>query len=187
MDFLKDLFEDKPLTLDDFQKRVEEKGLKLADLSSGKYVDQEKFKAEVGKVKNEYSTLKQKYESLAGAVDGDDGLKKQIESLQSEKTEFETKYSEAERKLNHMQNSQKVVKSGVSAEMADFVTYEVAKQANESVDFDTALKKFIDKNPQYVAEQKRVRTAPRLGGGESTGNNANSRMNEALLKASGRK
>ena len=42
MDFLKELFTE-PLSFEAFSKAVAEKGFKLADLSSGKYVDKDKL------------------------------------------------------------------------------------------------------------------------------------------------
>lgn len=46
MDLTK-IFDGKALTLDEFQKAVTERGMKIADLSTGKYVDKEKHEREL--------------------------------------------------------------------------------------------------------------------------------------------
>ena len=180
-DFLKDFFGDKGLTFDEFSGIVKEKGLNLADLSTGKYVSVDKFNAEVVKHKKQY-------EELAGAIDGDSGLKKQIETLKSEKSDFETKYKTTSSELNSLKNAQKIVASGVSGDMAGFVNFEVSKLVNDSLDFDTALKGYLTNNPQFLSKQEKVkvRTSPKADGGSAKTETVNTKMNEAFLKATGR-
>ena len=55
-EFLKELFGDGALKYDDFEKALGEKGLKLANLTEGKYVDKDKFI----KVENDFKALKKK-------------------------------------------------------------------------------------------------------------------------------
>jgi len=190
MDFLKDVFGDKPLTFDDFSKVVSEKGINIADLSTGGYVGKDKYSTDVNKFKTDYGTLKSKYDELAGQLDGDSGLKKQVETLTTERAEFENKFNEATSTLNSFKNSQSVLKNGVVSDMSDFVAFEVGKMTSETVDFDTALKGYLAKNPQFKADTKaRVRTSPNMSGEDGAGSktDVNSRMNNALLQASGRK
>jgi hypothetical protein len=190
MEFLKEVFGDKPITFDDFSKAVTDKGLNIADLSSGAYVGKDKFQAEVSKAKGEFTDLKKKYDELAGAVDGDAGLKKQLETIKTEKEEFEGKFNKTNGELTHYKNSQVVLKAGVLPEMSEFVTYEAQKLTNETIDFDTALKGYIAKNPQFKTTEgkTKVRTAPAMGGGDTDNNNStNAKMNTALLQAVGRK
>ena len=67
MEKLKEIFGETPLTYDDFIKAVTEKGIKLADLSEGAYVDKIKYEKAVSKSED----LKKSYEELAGKATGD--------------------------------------------------------------------------------------------------------------------
>jgi hypothetical protein len=84
MDFLKDLFGDKPLTFDEFTKALEaNKEIKLANLASGQYVDKAKFDSK-DKEHQESAAL------IAELKKGNAGN----ESLQKKITEYETKLAE---------------------------------------------------------------------------------------------
>lgn len=186
MDFLKEVFGDGSLKFEDFEKAVGEKGLKLANLTEGKYVDKDKYL----KAENDFKALKKTYDDLASAIDGDTGLKKQIETLKNEKADFESKYTSLNSELTNYKRGQAVLKAGVKADMSEYVSYEVGRMVNDNMDFDTALKGFLAKNPQYKAVESapKVRTsAPTGGDGGVHGNDVNTKMNQALLSATGRK
>ena len=55
---------------------------------------------------------------------------------------------------------------------------------NEETDFDTALKKFKNENPQYFGEVviKKVQTSPKLNNSNG-GINTNSIMNDVIRQA----
>jgi len=64
MDFLKDVFGDKTLTFAEFTQAVNEKKMKLVDLSAGGYISKEKFDAKMDELKAVQDALKQKDEAL---------------------------------------------------------------------------------------------------------------------------
>lgn len=64
MEFLKDIFGDKPLTFAEFTQAVTEKKIKLADLSGGAYVSKDKLDAKIEELKQVQETLKEKDAAL---------------------------------------------------------------------------------------------------------------------------
>ncbi len=187
MEFLKEAFGDAKIGYDDFVKVATEKGFNIADLSKGGYVGVEKHNTEVGKFKTQFETIKKQYDEQVKALDGDDGLKKQIEKLTGEKSDFEGKFNQTTSELSKLKNTQSVMKAGVVSDMADFVTYEVGKMTNDTLDFDTALKGYLSKNPQFKSENKvKVKTTPNLEGKNEDEKGLNQKMNQAFLKAAGR-
>ena len=57
MEFLRELFSE-PLSFEAFSKAVQEKGIKLADLSTGKYADIDKLNKANGDLKTANETIK---------------------------------------------------------------------------------------------------------------------------------
>lgn len=60
MEFLKELFGEKPLTFDEFTDKVNQKGLKLFDLSAGGYMSMEKHRGIVEGLKEQLNTANEK-------------------------------------------------------------------------------------------------------------------------------
>lgn len=82
MEFLKELFTE-PLSYEGFEKAVNAKGFKLADLSGGEYVSKDKF----DKANNE---LKEVKETLTTVTTELDGLKANNASAEEWKQKYET-------------------------------------------------------------------------------------------------
>lgn len=102
MDFLKGLFTE-PLSFEAFQKAVNEKGIKLADLSTGNYVDKDKFqkvndslkeaKDTITKLTNEAEELKTKGADAEAWRDKFEKLQKDIKE-KDEQAEADRKAKE---------------------------------------------------------------------------------------------
>lgn len=90
MEFLRELFSE-PLSFEAFQKAVQEKGIKLADLSSGKYVDQDKFL----KATSDLKTAKETIGTLTGELQN---LKDSNASAEDWKKKFEDLTADIEAK-----------------------------------------------------------------------------------------
>ncbi len=98
MEFLKELFGEKPLTFDEFTDKVNQKGLKLFDLSAGGYMSMEKHRGIVEGLKEQLNTANEKltdydpewkqkskaaeeaYQAQLAQRDQKDWLEKQMES-----------------------------------------------------------------------------------------------------------
>ena len=90
MEFLRELFSE-PLSFEAFSKAVQEKGIKLADLSSGKYVDQDKFL----KATSDLKTAKETIGTLTGELQN---LKDSNASAEDWKKKFEDLTADIEAK-----------------------------------------------------------------------------------------
>lgn len=81
MEFLKELFAE-PLSFEAFQKAVQEKGIKLADLSTGKYADVDKLTKATNDLKTANETIKKMTDEI-------DTLKANNASAEEWKSKFE--------------------------------------------------------------------------------------------------
>lgn len=96
MEFLKDLFTNGALTFEQFSKAVNEKGIKLADLSRGQYVDKQKFENKVEEAKNIQTQLDTANETIKGFADKETTLKEVREKAakyDEDKQVWEEKYT----------------------------------------------------------------------------------------------
>lgn len=97
MDFLKELFGDAALTFEQLQAKVAEKGLKLADLSTGNYVDKKKYDDAVETRDTQITELKGQITTRDKDLSA---LKKQVESGDADS---QTKLTELTEKLTKLQ------------------------------------------------------------------------------------
>ena len=185
-DELKELFGENALSYDDFTKAVEEKGMKLANLSAGGYVAKSKYDDDVKKAKN--LDYKKKYEDLEASIQGDDGINAKLKNITTERDDYKSKYEELNSKYSMLDATTKVVNTGIKPEFAKFVASEVLGQVTDTLDFDTALKAYKAKNPQFNSEttvvRKKVGSSLGLDGkGTNNQNETNQIMNDLIRSA----
>ncbi len=102
---------------------------------------------------------------------------------------LEKERDEARNELNAYRQKEKLKKSGVEPQYADFVLYEVSKKVTDKVDFDAALKAYMKENPQYSGGGYRIvqqRRAAVQGTAGNTGNETNDYVNSMIRKAARR-
>ena len=81
MEFLKELFGDQPLTYDQLAEKVTKQGMKLADLSTGRYVGKDKYDA----LSAEKSSLNQRLTEANAKLEGyDPDWKSKAQQAQSQ-------------------------------------------------------------------------------------------------------
>ena len=178
---LKELFGENSLSYDDFSKAIEEKGMKLANLSSGGYIAKSKYDDDVKKAKN--LDYKKKYEDLEASIQGDDGINAKLKNITTERDDYKSKYEDLNSKYSILEATNKVTSAGIKPEFAKFVASEVLGQVSDTLDFDTALKAYKAKNPQYNSETtiKKVGSSLNLSGKEQNNQNeTNKTMNELI-------
>ena len=112
MDFLKELFGDEALTFEQLSSKVSEKGLKLADLSTGKYVDKKKYEDEVnskeGSIKDLQEQLKSRDKDLKdlkaqlsdGSKDNETKIAELTEQVTKLQSDYKTATADYEKKLS---------------------------------------------------------------------------------------
>jgi hypothetical protein len=180
---LKELFGENALSYDDFSKAVEEKGMKLANLSAGGYVAKSKYDDDVKKAKN--LDYKKKYEDLEASIQGDDGINAKLKNITTERDDYKSKYEDINSKYSMLEATNKVIRAGIKPEFAKFVASEVLGQETDTIDFDTALKTYKAKNPQFNTEativRKKVGSSLSLDGKEQTNQEeTNKTMNDLI-------
>lgn len=184
MDELQELFGENTLSYEDFTKALEEKGMKLANLSSGAYVAKTKYDDDVKKAKG--LDYKKKFEDLQASIEGDDGVNAKLQNITTERDDYKSKYEELNKNYSVLEATNKVASVGIKPEFAKFVANEVLGMTSDTIDFDTALKSYKAKNPQYNTETTVVKKSSSVdftGKSQSNENQTNSIMNDLIRSA----
>jgi len=153
------------LSLEDFEAKVA--GKKIVDLSEGGYVAKEKFDAEVKKHKDAATAVTAELTDLKAATDGDDGLKKQVATL-TEKLAAETQRAEeAVTKATRSERMEAVrgKASHLPPKLLRTLYDDALALVSDDVDFDTALSKAIESDPDYAPSDEQPAPA-RLSSGK---------------------
>ena len=169
MDELQELFGEESLSYADFTARLSERGIKLANVRAGGYVDKGKY----DKLAGEYAKYKQ--ENDVSKYDDYDTLKAELEKLKAEKEEAE-----------YMAN---VAEARVDARFQKFVVSEVKPLVSDKKDFKTCLGEYLKENPQFVENAQRrgvIRSGSQVSLDEGSGagaKNINQKMNDFIRGA----
>ncbi len=99
--------------------------------------------------------------------------------------ELENSNTAKDKEINQLKSLIKIKDSDVKKEFQKFVASEVMSLVNESTDFDSALKKYKNDNPQYFGEVvvKKVQSSPNLSNGGTKETTTNDIMNGILRGA----
>lgn len=87
MEFLKGLFSIGPISYEEFESKVAERGFKVADLSQGKYVSKAKHQKVISErdvLQVKYTSLLTLYNDLLDTIYGDDGINTRIKMFSEE-------------------------------------------------------------------------------------------------------
>lgn len=169
MDELQELFGDEALNYADFSAKLSEKGIKLANIKAGGYVDKGKY----DKLAGEYAKYKQ--ENDVSKYADYDTLKAELEKLKAEKEEAEF--------------VAKVAEAKVDAKFQKFVVAEVKPLVSDKKDFKTCLDEYLKENPQFVENVQRrgvIRSGSQVSLDEGSGagaKNINQKMNDFIRGA----
>lgn len=169
MDELQELFGEESLSYADFTAKLNEKGIKLANIKAGGYVDKGKY----DKLAGEYAKYKQ--ENDVSKYADYDTLKEELEKLKAEKEEAEY--------------VAKVAEAKVDAKFQKFVVSEVKPLVSDKKDFKTCLDEYLKENPQFVENVQRrgvIRSGSQVSLDEGSGagaKNINQKMNDFIRGA----
>lgn len=169
MDELQELFGEEALNYADFSAKLSEKGIKLANIKAGGYVDKGKY----DKLAGEYAKYKQ--ENDVSKYADYDTLKAELEKLKAEKEEAEF--------------VAKVAEAKVDAKFQKFVVAEVKPLVSDKKDFKTCLDEYLKENPQFVENVQRrgvIRSGSQVSLDEGSGagaKNINQKMNDFIRGA----
>lgn len=169
MDELQELFGEESLSYADFTAKLNEHGIKLANIKAGGYVDKGKY----DKLAGEYAKYKQ--ENDVSKYADYDTLKAELEKLKAEKEEAEF--------------VAKVAEAKVDAKFQKFVVAEVKPLVSDKKDFKTCLDEYLKENPQFVENVQRrgvIRSGSQVSLDEGSGagaKNINQKMNDFIRGA----
>lgn len=183
MEELKELFGEDALSYDAFTKAIEDNGIKLANLSAGGYIAKSKYDDDVKKAKN--LDYKKKFEDLQASIEGDDGVNAKLKNITAERDDYKAKYETLNKDYSMLNAVSKVTNAGIKTEFARFVANEVLNLTSETVDFDTALKSYKAKNPQYNSETTVVKkgSSVNLSNGTQTNQNEINQIMNNLIRS----
>lgn len=180
IEFLKECFENDE-AFKKFEEKVDEKGIKIADLSTGEYVAKKKYDDKV----TEYNNLQTKYSDLEKNAQTDEASKTKIKDLETELGEYKSKYETLDNQHKHHLNKEMVLSNGFKKEFADFVVSEISKNVSDTIDFETAMKGYKAKNPHFTETEQKViikqNSMPNMNGNNQEKQNNNEFMN-ALIR-----
>ena len=169
MDELQELFGEESLSYADFTAKLNEKGIKLANIKAGGYVDKGKY----DKLAGDFAKYKQ--ENDVSKYADYDTLKEELEKLKAEKEEAEY--------------VAKVAEAKVDAKFQKFVVSEVKPLVSDKKDFKTCLDEYLKENPQFVENVQRrgvIRSGSQVSLDEGSGagaKNINQKMNDFIRGA----
>lgn len=166
MDELQEIFGDEALNYADFSAKLSEKGIKLANIKAGGYVDKGKF----DKLSAEFSKFKQ--DNDVSKYADYDTIKTELEQLKAEKADAEL--------------AKEVAKANVDMKFQRFVMSEVKALVTDKKDFKTCLTEYLKENPQFVVNAQRQGVFQRGSqppfddGDKGSAPSTNKKMNEIL-------
>ena len=166
MDELQEIFGDGALSYADFSAKLNEHGIKLANIKAGGYVDKGKY----DKLAGEYAKYKQ--ENDVSKYADYDTIKTELEQLKAEKADAEL--------------AKEVAEANVDAKFQRFVTSEVKALVTEKKDFKACLAEYLKENPQFIVNTQRQGvfqkgSQPNFDDGDKGGApSTNKKMNEIL-------
>lgn len=169
MDELQELFGEGTLSYADFSAKLNEHGIKLANIKAGGYVDKGKY----DKLAGEFA--KYKTENDVSKYADYDTIKTELEQLKAEKADAEL--------------AKEVEAAGIDSKFQKFVTAEVKALVTEKKDFKTCLGEYVKENPQFVVNLQRQNVFQKgsqanfESGEKSSASPTNKKMNEILRGA----
>ena len=166
MDELQELFGEEALSYADFAAKLNERGIKLANIKAGGYVDKGKY----DKLAGEYAKYKQ--ENDVSKYADYETIKTELETLKAEKADAEL--------------AKEVAAANVDAKFQKFVMSEVKPLVTEKKDFKACLAEYLKENPQFIVNTQRQGvfqkgSQPNFDDGNKGGApSTNKKMNEIL-------
>lgn len=166
MDELQELFGEEALSYADFAAKLNERGIKLANIKAGGYVDKGKY----DKLAGEYAKYKQ--ENDVSKYADYETIKTELEQLRAEKADAEL--------------AKEVAEANVDTKFQRFVMSEVKALVTDKKDFKACLAEYLKENPQFIVNTQRQGvftkgSQPNFDDGDKGGApSTNKKMNEIL-------
>ena len=121
-------------------------GLKLADLSTGEYVHKDKLDKAIAARKAAEETLTTYQQQL----DGDAGLKHQVEALTRDLDSAKAQAATANAALTRTQRIEQAMKVTRDPKLAKLAVLEAEALVDTDTDFDDALQRVVSNDPEFI-------------------------------------
>lgn len=188
-----DIKDGKIVELDDeaFESLVETalKGTKLVDLTDGEYVAKEKFDKEV-ETRKAAETAR---DNALKEVDGDEGLKRQLETVTKERNDALEKLGSTTGELTRAQREKLVAEklAHVPAKLRRVALLDAEALVTDEVSFDDALAKVIADDEDYAEPEAstetkttvKVKTGEHVGGSGEIADDAKAAVDAVFADA----
>ena len=135
---------------------VNSSGMKIADLSDGDFVTKQKYDDHVAKTKK----LQADYDALKA----NPSESEQYKALLADRDDWKGKYETQNAELTRSRQKDYLSSQKVRPEFSDFLLSEINKNVSDTVDFETAAKKYIADHSQYIEQEPANPSGFRLGG-----------------------
>lgn len=147
MEFLKELFTD-GITYDEFIKKVEEKGYKLADLSKGDYVAKKKYDDDLTSANNKSADWEKKYNDLNDSVkSNDDTFQKKYDDLLNNYNTLKTDKEKIDKENGDYKKKELTRSAGITNErLVNLAIYEL----KDSTDFEKDVQNWAKENKNLL-------------------------------------
>lgn len=111
--------------------------------------------------------------------------KKNNQNDSEKMSELQTNFDKVSNENKYLKSLIEVNNSDVKKEFSKFVTSEVMSMVNDTTDFETALKTYKEKNPQFFGDLvvKKVQSSPNLTTGGARPNTVNDIFNNMVRGA----
>lgn len=164
MDFLKEVLSEE--TYNALTDELKDKEVKLADLSKGEYVRKEKYDTDLKNLNTHFDTFKTE-------------TSEKLTTYEAQKDQFENEKKGLLNQLSGYKTKETLASHKVSNDYADFVKFQVEQRVNDDTDFETALKGYLEENPQYMEQGSKVSTSPGSKGNPSV-KTGKEKVNDAI-------
>lgn len=128
-------------------EKLKGKGVKVVDASSGGYVSKEKYLRELGEKEEAIKGKEAEIEQLRKNAVGDEGVKKQVESLTQE-------LELARTELGRFKNEKAILGSGIKGKYVDAAICEATKLVSKDVSFEKAVEAVAKDFPEWKEEAR---------------------------------
>lgn len=136
MEELKELFNDELLSYEQLEQKLNEKGIKLANIKNGGYINKEKFDKQL----NNYNELKSLYDKLIEETKDFKNITEELSKLKAEKNDLTM--------LNLIENK------NVDKKFAKFILNEIKGNLAENEKFEDKLTEYLKDNQQFLNNNK---------------------------------
>lgn len=194
-EFLKELFaENEKLGFDELNKKLQEKGFKLADLSKGGYVDKKKYDDDIGSLNKKFNDLDSEYKKFVEEISSDDSEEeKEYNEFMKQFNDLKASSEATAKELDLYKKKETMRNNGIeSKRFMDLAMFEL----KDSKDFDTDVKKWVEDNKSFFDKKddgnqdtnpSPFRTNPSMSGNPNTEIDENDSFMKSLIKGAGLK